>query len=60
MKFLFYILLSYLAYRYFVRPLFEGDASRKPIQNHFNININTKNPEAPKDKGDYVDYEEVK
>jgi hypothetical protein len=54
-KFLIYLLLSYLVYRYFFRPKV---LDRQPPRDSLH-NDPPKNDAREKD-GDYVDYEEIK
>lgn len=55
-KFLIYLLLSYLVYRYFFRPKV---LNQQPPRDHLRNDQNAKNETREKD-GDYVDYEEIK
>ncbi|MEZ5058824.1 MAG: hypothetical protein R2879_17455 [Saprospiraceae bacterium] len=62
MKFLVYLLLSYLVYRWFILPLFPGlggnNSNLNDKQQNRN-NIHEDQQSSGRDKGDYIDYEEV-
>lgn len=62
MKFIIYILLFYLVYRWFLKPLFLGAPQNDPLDKRKQNPIQDKQQGARKDNDDdaeYIDYEEV-
>lgn len=66
-RFLIFFLLFYLVFRYFIRPFFEpkhtaGKEKKKHYPRDGEIRVNYKPPpeKGDENKGEYVDYEEIK
>ena len=56
MKFLFFLLLGYFAYRYFIKPLIP---SFPPHNEQNKVPFNEQKSAKKVDESDYIDYEEI-
>lgn len=53
MKILTYILIGYLAYRFFIKPMLIAEPNKKKVNSNNNKTTSNNNG------GEYIDYEEV-
>lgn len=58
-RFLFYLVIGYLVYLYFIKPLLYG-YREKPTSTSKKQGEQGQHPSTSGDKGDYIDYEEIK